>query len=294
MYQARPDRLMHSMSGERIAQVGLWRKIVEVYTWCDLTFSRDKLPAMAGLASLFANSGSLGQYLWGLWEKEFFLDLAWSSNGIRADSFPLEYRAPTWSWASTDNPVRYNFELPDTGMTKAPETCRLIDTGNLSSRDEASRKRPAQGFARVETALYIIVIKKEAPRYNYTLVVQSDRDTELDFTGASIERWYEDEDQAPKQLYLMPCVAEGREQPLYLDRHLFFYGVVLEPTGARRGEFKRVGSFRIDHKDATKGSKPGDLEILDGHDGVPGECYEVKRTEEIDGRVNHLYTFTIV
>jgi hypothetical protein len=83
---------------------GLWNDLVEQYSNCDLTLPCDKLHAMAGIAKLFeAFTGD--EYLAGLWKSRFVDMLDWrvfSPEPRRS----LEYRAPSWSWASIDGPVR--------------------------------------------------------------------------------------------------------------------------------------------------------------------------------------------
>ncbi|KAM5372118.1 hypothetical protein ACJZ2D_007651 [Fusarium nematophilum] len=59
---------------------------------------------MGGIAKLFEELTS-DEYLAGLWKSRFADMLAWrvhSPEPLRS----LEYRAPSWSWASVDSPVR--------------------------------------------------------------------------------------------------------------------------------------------------------------------------------------------
>lgn len=72
-----------------------------------MTYEQDKLPAISGLASFFAKQ--LGtDYLAGLWRSTLLSDLLWEANpGDSAMNRPLEYRAPSWSWASVNCPVKY-------------------------------------------------------------------------------------------------------------------------------------------------------------------------------------------
>ena len=96
-----------------------WHDCVAHYTSRSLTHNSDKLAAMAGLAERFAHP-SLGDYLAGHWEYDFFSSLAWirqtmnlssmCSEGFKAmksDVMRIDstYRAPSWSWSSTDVPI---------------------------------------------------------------------------------------------------------------------------------------------------------------------------------------------
>lgn len=76
-----------------------WHKLLfHQYGHLLLTKSSDRLPALAGLASLF--SKRLGDdYLAGLWKTPLVKSLFWNVHGARTIS---SYRAPSWSWASLD------------------------------------------------------------------------------------------------------------------------------------------------------------------------------------------------
>jgi len=83
-----------------------------------LTKKENKLPAISGLASLVQKSTEY-KYLAGLWEEEIRRCLIWQRlprdddlailavppSKLQTPSSP--YRAPTWSWASIDEPVHF-------------------------------------------------------------------------------------------------------------------------------------------------------------------------------------------
>jgi hypothetical protein len=77
---------------------GEWRRFLMYYTRLNLTFDKDQLPAVSGLARRFHdNFGST--YIAGLWLENLHSDLLWHHTS------PTERlsasTAPTWSWAST-------------------------------------------------------------------------------------------------------------------------------------------------------------------------------------------------
>jgi len=85
-----------------------WLDIVKNFSQLKLTSSKDKLPALAGIASRFANRLQ-SEYLVGIWWTDVGRGLLWrvdfepredmdARHSVRANS----YRAPTWSWASID------------------------------------------------------------------------------------------------------------------------------------------------------------------------------------------------
>lgn len=96
-----------------------WHIIVVEYTRCYLTKPTDKLPALAGLASIFqANTGFT--YLAGLWKEDIRDGLLWfvgshGDQGVRHSEFSNP--GPSWSWASSRYPVLY---VTVTGSNDSP------------------------------------------------------------------------------------------------------------------------------------------------------------------------------
>ena len=88
-----------------------WRSIVLDYTSRSLTLEKDKLAAIAGLASTI-QSKTHDQYIAGMWNCRFFIEyeLCWRVSGRADDRRPFrpsKYRAPTWSWASVEGIISY-------------------------------------------------------------------------------------------------------------------------------------------------------------------------------------------
>lgn len=88
----------------------LWNHLVRAYSKCALTFPGDRLPAFAGIAELFREATG-DQYLAGLWRANLLPLLDWWVDQPRARASAAEYRAPSWSWASLDGPVRPRFAV---------------------------------------------------------------------------------------------------------------------------------------------------------------------------------------
>jgi Heterokaryon incompatibility protein (HET) len=91
-----------------------WRSIVLDYTSRSLTFEKDKLAAIAGLASVIQRKSKV-QYIAGMWNVRFSIEfeLCWrpkpQANGQPCFR-PKQYRAPTWSWASIEGTIDYCYE----------------------------------------------------------------------------------------------------------------------------------------------------------------------------------------
>ncbi|KAF4962494.1 hypothetical protein FSARC_9417 [Fusarium sarcochroum] len=75
-----------------------WYNLLWLYGPRKLTKASDKLPAISGLASIFAKQLD-DEYVAGLWRSNLIGGLLWQGLRCRRRQ---EYRAPSWSWASMD------------------------------------------------------------------------------------------------------------------------------------------------------------------------------------------------
>ncbi|KIN02971.1 hypothetical protein OIDMADRAFT_120324 [Oidiodendron maius Zn] len=114
-----------------------WRALTSDYVSCQLTFPRDRLPAISGLAKIYAESLK-DQYLAGLWMKDLHISLFWSSFrpqlGLVALCKSLEapnpYVVPSWSWARQNRYFEigfYNF-YPELSRNCRPQ-CTVLEAG---------------------------------------------------------------------------------------------------------------------------------------------------------------------
>lgn len=82
-----------------------WREMLELYSSRQLTFHKDRLPAVSGVASEFAES--TGAYHSGHWESELPFSLLWvckygPGERVKGTSDPPS-NPPSWSWASMES-----------------------------------------------------------------------------------------------------------------------------------------------------------------------------------------------
>ena len=88
-----------------------WYKIVEEFTSRELTYERDRLPAIAGVAKRFGRAVN-DSYHAGLWRNDMIFGLLWHAEDfycMRTRESPA--RAPSWSWASINCHVNYSRNL---------------------------------------------------------------------------------------------------------------------------------------------------------------------------------------
>ncbi|KAF2480879.1 heterokaryon incompatibility protein-domain-containing protein [Neohortaea acidophila] len=127
-----------------------WRSACAAYSTLDLTFASDRLPAISG----FAKSLQLrGRYLAGLWQESLLADLCWyvgpelvvddprltKQNTIREGERQLAtkprsqtYIAPSWSWASVEEPITF---LPVSTWTEPTPYITLLEAGIVPESD---------------------------------------------------------------------------------------------------------------------------------------------------------------
>ncbi|KAF2659050.1 HET-domain-containing protein [Lophiostoma macrostomum CBS 122681] len=94
-----------------------WSTIVTMFAAGDLTYAKDKLPALAGLAQQFHRTlkdrfDVEDTYLAGMWRRNLERQLLWVVAGHIPGSKPLAHRPrgasiPTWSWMSVDGHIHY-------------------------------------------------------------------------------------------------------------------------------------------------------------------------------------------
>jgi len=82
-----------------------WTSFIINYSRRALTYTDDKLLAIAGVAKVFS-SIMKQRFLAGLWDGHLIHGLLWSV--VTTIDRPLKYRAPSWSWASCDGDLAYS------------------------------------------------------------------------------------------------------------------------------------------------------------------------------------------
>ncbi|KAH8647043.1 heterokaryon incompatibility protein-domain-containing protein [Tricladium varicosporioides] len=95
------------------ALVTLWDELLEHYCQRNITKLSDRLPAFAGIARAFGNSGVLGKYTSGLWDGLFLPLMLWyieptKSPKLEQPSKADSALAPSWSWASVSGAWCYS------------------------------------------------------------------------------------------------------------------------------------------------------------------------------------------
>lgn len=97
--------------------------LVAEYSARTLSFHSDKLPAMAGLATLI-HPFLKGDYMAGVWSIDFGQGLLWRHEMGKCEHV-RENRAPSWSWAVTNEPLY--FQIADSKPETSKYKAQLVD-----------------------------------------------------------------------------------------------------------------------------------------------------------------------
>lgn len=98
---------------DTVGAFSAYLNLVEEYSMRALTFPTDVLPAFSAMARKFENH--LGEYHAGLWTRGLAEMLCWNVSKLSKVPFvqqaqrPSQYCAPTWSWASIQGPVEFEY-----------------------------------------------------------------------------------------------------------------------------------------------------------------------------------------
>lgn len=241
----------------------IWSDIVRAYTEAQLTKISDKLVAIAGLARRMHTvaRGRLGRYVAGLWELQFERQLGWCCPDPTEISVS-QYIAPTWSWACIAGPVYFadqetdaeGFETPIVnclGVTTQPDSDPF---GPILSGSVTVRGRMCKIIIRGEMVIRPPRIMSPVPGIKDLEIVgwpHSLWESEWDSGWASgdgdyIISWdrYSTALEGQRfevELFLLLLFDLRLPEGSKTDRELD--AIVLEPTRAKDGQFKRLGFF---------------------------------------------------
>ncbi|KAH8763870.1 heterokaryon incompatibility protein-domain-containing protein, partial [Hyaloscypha finlandica] len=216
-------RLLH-----RPLEIKVWGAIIEKYSGCELTYSKDKLIALSGLARI-VQTNSADEYVAGMWRKDLETQLLWYAYSPMPRISP--YAAPSWSWASSGSPIRSSslLEVP-AGIHRKLATVQHIKIEYVS-RDPFGEIKSANLRICCQYFIRTTIRQKDelwyfSPKFAEQLWNLSCRFDCLDTeTVETVE------------VYILPIILHLRNGT---ER---FFGIMVEPTGERKGQYRRVGEF---------------------------------------------------
>ena len=266
-----------------------WTEVVEKYTASSLSHQSDKVIAISALArqiALRSNLQDSGYYMAGLWKQDLsdFLDqLLWesmNSAGPLPDRISYRnYRAPSWSWASTDQPVRFRRTTP--GKKLPQHLAKITEVNCLPLGDDP--------FGPVDSGFLCLIgwLARAVMNQQKQVEIGRELDCTIDFNRGSARGTLDHSSDAllhglevvclPLRMRLAqherllgklaPCSPYGvpmmdalsqefdRVQVLEDGRMpardrmveiLTIEGLILIPSGTNLGQFKRIGLFTME------------------------------------------------
>lgn len=109
--------------------------LVERYSHRLLSYGTDKFPAFSGLAESVSLAFASGEYVAGIWTSDIATGLAWYETHGYTRHVREPYRAPSWSWAITDDPIQFN-------STLATENSYELEHGRYDVKLESFERVP--------------------------------------------------------------------------------------------------------------------------------------------------------
>ncbi|RFU79497.1 het-domain-containing [Trichoderma arundinaceum] len=116
-----------------------WYPMIGEFTARHLTYSKDKLPALSGIARAY-HTGLKCQYIAGLWEYKLGFGLSWH----RSDSTPPAqiFRRNSFSWTSIDGAVWWGVVVTGSDEPGFPPTLKSCDIPLVNEHDPFGETGP--------------------------------------------------------------------------------------------------------------------------------------------------------
>lgn len=225
-----------------------WHEIVERYTKCNLTFGSDKLPALSGLAQRVCRQlkEDPSAYLAGLWKPNLPRDLLWCV-ATDAPTRRERGRAPSWAWTSIDGPI-WTWSRREASVVYT----RILDALVTHEGDPFGKVR--DGYIRLQGPMSPLRLTgtKGCNSFQELYGGKMDGGTVPPTISRAFIHWDDDASSTAAEdkevlllLVEMEAEAKNSRDPLRSS------GIVLQPTGIRRGQYQRLGKVLciIDHFD---------------------------------------------
>lgn len=212
-----------------------WAYLVEKYSSCSLTIPSDKLVAISGLARRAC--GQLGltpqDYAAGLWISNLIYGLLYrvgrDSNNVTS-RFPD--RAPTWSWASVDGDISF-FPQDHGSLTKWPYTT-VVDVQTDHDGDPFGQLQGGSIWLQGPLA-------ELSPKTFHPEIWNGPASGESTTSTAASTAIFLDEQPSESEVSLGPVYFLVLVVDSKIDEPAEVHGLLLCPTGQKRGQFKRIG-----------------------------------------------------
>lgn len=203
----------------------LWLDAVNSYSQRRLTKPSDKFVALSGVARIL--EGIFNEsYLCGLWRRNLAQQLCWFTASSNTTTFPLQYRAPSWTWASVDDEVFLPHPLDEYELHHMDRAVLDILHIDVEYTTSDHTREVTSGILKVSGPLFVGQIShnriQEFSRPSYY------------FSLSNFQGQVELDSGSPASITNPRCLIV--EAPL--GNYGKFSCLILEPTGMKRGQFR--------------------------------------------------------
>jgi hypothetical protein len=261
----------------------VWDSIVRRYTAGSLSYPSDKLIAVSALAKQISMTlPATEEYMAGLWKSNLIDQLLWVPAPTAARS--RHYRAPSWSWACMDGPISANFNWPRYGSQGGKMHSLKLATILEATVEHGANPYDSvkSGILRLSAPLLRVKLtadqKYKTERTIFREETRSSMEIGINIKGGAISVNESAQEKREQQLgereYYVPF-PDTHKARAWLDedydvstaRNFFFLplssfyeadgfigeieistieGLIVEPTKAQKGQFRRVGTCQLD------------------------------------------------
>lgn len=219
--------------GPRFESYRMWRTIVHNYTLCSLTKSRDKLVALSGVAKHFLPIVN-DKYVAGMWLRHLHLEILWYTRNNDLARRQPDYRAPSWSWASTDGEVILS--EPDERGTQLD----VIETAlDYATRDPTGELRAGSLLLDCNLTTLRLHHQVTSREDGFTLTVGASEFCDINYLRVYLDesiQYFDPSQHNGGDLYCAPAHFWNDE-----DRNAEMVILLLQVVDSEQGTFRRIG-----------------------------------------------------
>jgi hypothetical protein len=235
-----------------------WNHLVCLYSGAQLTFPSDKLVAISGIARHFSSINQ-DQYVAGLWTRNLERQLCWCVNwkisNPRTEQKTTPYRAPSWSWASTDEPVTWRLyttnnvlDTADSDLLIHINKIDLLPLGEDAPREMGDAKLKLQCGPLIKSNIISCPIAAESDPSEYSDCLRVNENLFIQGEWHVVHDRNKIYQLMEENVYLLlvieTIVSEYNEVKLY--------GLVITPSYTQeRGHFTRLGVIDLTLSDTN-------------------------------------------
>jgi hypothetical protein len=223
--------------GSALAEVDyFWGATVEGFSKCDLTKQEDKLVALSGLARKIQERHPNFDFIAGMLRQSLQIGLLWNKNGFSSKlahrSTP--YQVPSWSWASVDVDVSIPTWHWDQGNWQILNEILEVEM----PQHEDPMGQTVSATVRIEGFLLTVGLRYRYKNNRTDLYMNMNETWNLEF---NFFNEFPDVDEPFQNLHCLVMADKERNQ----NKNWKFWCLLIQPTGARKGEFRRYGVLSV-------------------------------------------------